>query len=115
MGGHKDRISYNSLFCRLIYANLTETNPEERVMKILHQLQLEFKQDDIKGLSKLVVMVGDLSKPRLGLSTDNYTTLCERVDTIIHNGATVNSVLPYEGNSIIMQFCSYTYFFFVHV
>lgn len=66
-------------------------------MKIIRQLQLEFKCDSSVSAEKLVVMVGDLSEPRLGLSTDDYTTLCEEVDTIIHNGAIVNSALPYTG------------------
>ncbi len=68
-------------------------------MKTLKQLQLEFEHGNVMGeVDKLVVMVGDLSAPQLGLNTDDYATLCEEVDTIIHNGATVNSVLPYTGN-----------------
>lgn len=74
-----------------------ETNAEERIMTILHQLQQEFNCDHILGLEKLVVVVGDLSKPKLGLSMDDYDTLCQEVDTIVHNGAIVNSVLPYLG------------------
>lgn len=66
-------------------------------MTILHQLQQECNCDHILGLEKLVVVVGDLSKPKLGLSMDDYDTLCQEVDTIVHNGAIVNSVLPYLG------------------
>lgn len=74
-------------------------------MKTLDQLCLEFSCDDIKDrVGKLTVVVGDLSEPRLGLSADDYTILCEKVDTIIHNGATVNSVLPYLGTRVqLMQ------------
>ena len=67
-------------------------------MEILQQLQEEFECDSIAGLDKLVVMRGNLSEPHLALAEDDYATLCENVDTIIHNGATVNSVLPYLGN-----------------
>lgn len=60
-------------------------------------MQLKQEFEDLRGVEKLVVVAGDLSLPKLGLSTDDYSTLCEKVDTIIHNGATVNSVLPYSG------------------
>lgn len=70
-------------------------------MKILSQLQLEFGCDAVNGVEKLVIMAGDLSKPGLGLNEEDYTTLCEEVDTIIHNGAIVNSVLPYSGIIIL--------------
>ena len=72
-------------------------------MEILHQLQLELNGSagDIVGLGKLTVFVGDLSEPRLGLAEEEHTLLCEDVDTIIHNGATVNSVLPYWGKNKI--------------
>ncbi len=66
-------------------------------MQVLNQLQQEFQSDHTAGLEKLTVVEGDLSKPRLSLSPEDYTTLCERVDTIIHNGAAVNHVLPYLG------------------
>lgn len=66
-------------------------------MQILAKLQSEFGCDTITGAEKLVVMAGDLSRPGLGLATGDYTTLCEEVDTVIHNGAIVNSVLPYSG------------------
>lgn len=83
-------------FCGCI---IIETNAKDRVLNLLDQLQLEMgKEDTVQEIrKKLVVMVGDLSRPNLGLCTEDYHTLCEGVDTIIHNGATVNSVLPYAG------------------
>ena len=68
----------------------------DRVVRLLGQLQVEFGCDGINGVEKLIVMTGDLSQPNLGLSAEDYTTLCEQVDTIIHNGAAVNFVLPYS-------------------
>lgn len=68
------------------------------MVKILNQLCSEMECSHISGEDKLVVMDGDLTKPMLGLSMENHTTLCEEVDTIIHNGATVNFVLPYSGD-----------------
>ena len=83
---------------RTFFFSYAEVCAKDRVLKILDQLQLELGEDTVQEIEKkLVVMVGDLSKPKLGLCTEDYRTLCEEVDTIIHNGATVNSVLPYAG------------------
>ena len=65
-------------------------------MAILDQLHSEMDCSHATE-DKIVVMVGDLSEARLGLSSDDYTCLCQDVDTIIHNGAVVNSALPYSG------------------
>ena len=72
---------------------------EDRVMQILRKLQAESGNTDstVKGVEKLIVMSGDLSLPNLGLESEDYTRVCDEVDTIIHNGATVNHVLPYSG------------------
>ena len=40
-------------------------------------------------------VAGDLSRPRLGLTTDQYATLAATVDTIYHAAADVNWVAPY--------------------
>ncbi|MBI4820363.1 MAG: thioester reductase domain-containing protein [Deltaproteobacteria bacterium] len=41
-------------------------------------------------------VVGDLARPRLGLSDSSFGALAESVDVIIHNGALVNHVAPYS-------------------
>jgi L-2-aminoadipate reductase len=46
--------------------------------------------------SRLEVIVGDISKPELGLSQNIWDRLCDEVDVIIHNGAKVNWMLPYS-------------------
>jgi L-aminoadipate-semialdehyde dehydrogenase len=45
--------------------------------------------------SRLEVVVGDISKPNLGLASDTWDDLSSRVDLVIHNGAQVNWMLPY--------------------
>lgn len=45
--------------------------------------------------SRIVPVLGDLAKPRLGISTDQYDLLAEKVDAIVHNGAYVHWLLPY--------------------
>ena len=76
--------------------------PRERIMKVLHQLSSEMENKEVLEASdKMVVMVGNLAEEELGLGSEDYDTLCECVDTIIHNGAVVNSALPYSGIYII--------------
>jgi thioester reductase-like protein len=44
---------------------------------------------------RLVAVPGDLGPARFGLSTETFEALAHRVDLVIHNGASVNFVLPY--------------------
>lgn len=49
--------------------------------------------------SKCIVVPGDLSQSRLGLNDDDFTTISQEVNVVIHNGAAVNHVLLYNGNT----------------
>ena len=46
--------------------------------------------------SRIDVVPGDISKPQLGMSTGDWDRLAQEVDSIIHNGAQVNWMLPYS-------------------
>jgi thioester reductase-like protein len=46
--------------------------------------------------ARITAVPGDLSLPRLGLDERVWQDLARHVDAIYHNGALVNSVLPYE-------------------
>lgn len=45
---------------------------------------------------KLEVVIGDLEKPKLGLSDADYKKVAEEADLVIHNGARVHWLMPYE-------------------
>ncbi|HEX2132999.1 MAG TPA: amino acid adenylation domain-containing protein [Actinophytocola sp.] len=47
-------------------------------------------------LTRIVALPGDMARPRLGLSEEDYTFLCENLDAVYHNGAVMNFVLPYQ-------------------
>ncbi len=51
---------------------------------------------DWASTSKLDVVVGDISKPKLGLTQSTWERLVDDVDVVIHNGAQVNWMLPYS-------------------
>jgi L-aminoadipate-semialdehyde dehydrogenase len=44
----------------------------------------------------LEIVVGDLEKPKLGMSDADYNRVAEDADLIIHNGARVHWLMPYE-------------------
>ncbi|MBV6623045.1 MAG: amino acid adenylation domain-containing protein [Rivularia sp. (in: Bacteria)] len=46
--------------------------------------------------SRIVPVIGELSKPLLGLTEAEFTTLASQIDVIYHNGAMVNFVYPYS-------------------
>ncbi len=45
---------------------------------------------------RIILVVGDLAQPRLGLTEAHFTELADQIDTIYHNGAWVNALYPYE-------------------
>ena len=45
---------------------------------------------------RIVPCLGDLSKPKLGLSPSRWEEVCDRVDLVIHSGAVVHWLFPYE-------------------
>ena len=47
-------------------------------------------------VSHLDVYCGDVCKPFLGMSTDEYLHLAKRVDTVYHSAATVNFIAPFS-------------------
>jgi nonribosomal peptide synthetase DhbF len=47
-------------------------------------------------LSRVDVLLGDLSKPRLGLQDSHYAELQQSVDLIIHSGADVSLYSKYD-------------------
>ncbi|KAL8768564.1 MAG: hypothetical protein Q9209_005249 [Squamulea sp. 1 TL-2023] len=46
--------------------------------------------------ARLLCVIGDLAKANLGLSTEAWDKVANEADIIIHNGAKVHWVLPYE-------------------
>ncbi|MDM8563228.1 SDR family oxidoreductase [Candidatus Marithioploca araucensis] len=46
--------------------------------------------------SRIIPVVGDLSKPRFGLSEAQFSDLAGQIDIIYHNGAQVSFIRPYS-------------------
>jgi thioester reductase-like protein len=67
-----------------------------------HGLQRIFKNMERYGLElgdaadRVIPLVGDLSRPRLGLSQEQFDQLACEIDVIYHNGAVLNFAYPYR-------------------
>lgn len=94
-----------TIYC-LVRVRVTE-NPLERVMHSLQSHKLVWNPDssepfvDIKKFEKMieqrvVPVAGDLSKPLLGMTEQKFAELSDNLDLIVHNGAVVHWMFPYE-------------------
>ena len=61
-----------------------------RLKKIIDEYQLNIDE------SRIIVLVGDLEKPLLGLTEFKFTNLAEKIDVIYHCGAYVHHLYGYE-------------------
>ncbi|BBM03630.1 non-ribosomal peptide synthetase [Microbulbifer sp. GL-2] len=64
----------------------------ERVNGSLNKYQLSHRDID----KRVIFMRGDLREPLLDLDKNLYNFLCDKIDLILHCGAHVNHVLPYD-------------------
>ena len=62
-----------------------------RIQKSLDSYSLGKRSLD----SRIIPVLGDLSKPLLGLSPSQFEAMANKIDVICHNGAWVNVVYPY--------------------
>jgi thioester reductase-like protein len=69
-----------------------EADGHRRIQQTLESYQIW--QDSYR--ERIFPVIGDLAKPRLGLSEAEFTALAETADVIYHSGALVNFVYPYS-------------------
>ncbi len=78
-----------------IYCLVRASNIEEGRQKIQINLERYMLWSD-KLSSRIIPVVGDLSKPLLGLTDEDFKDLASKLDLIYHAGALVNLVYPYS-------------------
>ena len=67
------------------------TAARERLQNNLEQYCLKYKAN----ASRIILVVGDLSKSMLGLDADTFNRLATEIDIIYHSAAMLNYVYPY--------------------
>ena len=104
--------TFNTMHC-VCFACSGES-AEERLKALLCQIHSELQASSEEELSagllslesvmeKVVVIEGDASRDRFGLSDQMYGKMAAEVDVIIHAAAQVNSVLPYTGMAVFLS------------
>ncbi|UJR20181.1 hypothetical protein I4U23_023313 [Adineta vaga] len=82
----------NCKFTCLVRCKSSTTNPLDRIQETMIFLQLW----NAIYQERIVALCGDLAEDNFGLDTKTYTDLAEQMDLIVHCGAVVNFVLPYN-------------------
>ncbi len=78
-----------------IYCLIRAKNNEEGMARIKNALRDYCDWNNSYDL-RVIPIVGDLGKPYLGMTNDQFARLSEKIDTIYHSGANVNMVYPYN-------------------
>ncbi|MCP2257820.1 amino acid adenylation domain-containing protein/thioester reductase domain-containing protein [Streptoalloteichus tenebrarius] len=75
---------------------LVRARSQEHAFERLRDTMRQYLIWDDAYAGRIRPLVGDLGRPRLGLSEERWHELCGVVDSIYHCGATVNFVYPYS-------------------
>lgn len=78
-----------------IYCLVRAAHPEEGKRKLKKNLQQYFLWEE-EFSPRIIPVVGDLSKPLLGISTEGFEMLAANLDAIYHSAAMLNYVYPYS-------------------
>lgn len=78
-----------------IFVLLRAKDPKQALERIQSTLE-PFKLWDPSHISRITPLCGDLEKPLLGLSNEQFDELAQEIDSIFHVGALVNHALPYH-------------------
>ena len=76
---------------------LTRGRSPEHAHERLIKKQRELPGWNEEFASRIVPVLGDLSRPQMGLTDEQVEDLTVNMDALFHNGAAVNWVTPYEG------------------
>lgn len=78
------------IYCLVRAEDLSQAN-----QKLRHSLKQCFSSECEAFYTRIIPVIGDLAKPKLGLTEQQFQTLAESIDVIYHSGANVNLLYPY--------------------
>jgi thioester reductase-like protein len=78
-----------------LFCHVRAENSQKAMERIISNMQF-FHCWEEKFKDQIVPVPGDLKKPNLGIENTLYLTLCNTIDAIYHNGATLNFLFPYN-------------------
>lgn len=78
-----------------IYCHARAATPEKALERIINNMKrYECWQEEYRKY--ITAVTGDLTKPHLGVTEENWQLLTREVDAVYHNGAVLNFVFPYR-------------------
>jgi len=77
-----------------IYCLVRASSQAQGMQKLIQKL-ISFSLWQDEFCSRIILVVGDLAKPLLGLTHEQFQTLSQQVEVIYHSGALVNFVYGY--------------------
>lgn len=78
-----------------VYCHVRAKNREEALERIISNAKY-FNCWKYDYRERIVPVLGELTKPLLGMGEDTFNRLSEIIDTIYHNGALLNFIYPYS-------------------
>ena len=78
----------------VVLALVRADDPAHGVRRVIEAMRTFDTWDD-RFADRIEAVVGELSRPLLGLSPAEFNRVAERADLILHNGAVVNFIYPY--------------------
>ncbi|EGX55941.1 aminoadipate-semialdehyde dehydrogenase large subunit [Streptomyces zinciresistens K42] len=75
---------------------LVRAEDEETAWERMEQTLRKYHAWDEAYRPRMRMLVGDLAKPRFGLSEAEFTAVAAEIDVVYHSGAVVNFTYPYE-------------------
>ncbi|NDJ19426.1 type I polyketide synthase [Myxacorys almedinensis] len=78
-----------------IYCLVRSTDAESAKIRLQKNLE-SYDLWNERFSSRIILVLGDLAQPQLGLSAEQFETLASQIDSIYHNGALLNYIYPYS-------------------
>lgn len=78
-----------------IYCLVRASNRDSAQERLQNNLK-QYSLFDPRLSCRIIPLIGDLSKPMLGLEVDSFDNLARAIDTIYHSAAMLNYVYPYS-------------------
>ncbi|MFN8464899.1 MAG: thioester reductase domain-containing protein [Caldilineaceae bacterium] len=77
-----------------VHCLVRATDTESARTRLMRNFARAFPWENL-AIERVVVVLGDLAQPQMGLSTAEFDRLAEESDLVLHSGAQVNWLAPY--------------------
>ncbi len=79
----------------VLFCHVRAADAESGMQRIRNNL-LSYRSWDESMRNRIIPILGDLSRPSLGMSAKDFSRIAEEADIVLHNGAHLNFLYPYQ-------------------